>query len=120
MPVKRRLSKLREHAIDAEAVLLFERGLRLRARRHRSIDDMRAYGSAASDLDRALNVRLWSTSVLDTVGETKPPSWMHHHLELALWDQAAELRRQLEAALAAQRARVSLVTIPSPPETAFP
>jgi hypothetical protein len=120
MPVKRRLSKLREHVVDAEAVSLFEHGLQLRARRHLSADDRRAYSSAARDLDRALGVKLWATPVLDTVGMDAPPRWMDHELEISCWHSSKQIEQQLRQALAAQRVRVSAVTTPSPPETAFP
>jgi len=117
MPVKRRLSKQREHAIDHEALALFERGLQLHRRRHRSIEHGRDYTAAASRLDRALGIRLWQQPVLDCTNETKPPDWMDHELEISCWHSSKQIEQQLQQALAAQRARVGTVCPPSPPET---
>jgi hypothetical protein len=107
-------------AIQSVDVELFRDGLKLRDRRHRSDDAMRSYGSAARDLDRHVGVKLWSTPVLDCVGMDAPPSWMTGAFEVALWHQSKAIERELQQALAAQRARVRTVCAPSPPETAFP
>jgi hypothetical protein len=106
--------------IDAEAVSLFRHGLQLHRRRHRSADDRRAYSAAASRLDRALGIKLWATSVLDTVGVAEPPVWMDGAYELSCWRGSKQVEQQLRQALAAQRARVSVVPTSTPPEPMLP
>jgi hypothetical protein len=54
-------------------------------------------------LDRALGVKLWATSVLDTVGEDAPPEWMTGEFEISLWHQSKAIEQQLQQALAARR-----------------
>jgi hypothetical protein len=101
MPLKRRLSKQREHVVDHEALALFERGLQLlHARRHWSDEHRRDYSSAARDLDRALGVKLWATPVLDTIGLDQPPQWMIHELERSCWHGSKQIEQQLRQALA--------------------
>jgi hypothetical protein len=78
MPLKRRLPKGREHRITPEAVVAFVAG-----------DDMA--------LHRALGLRPWERSPLD-VDDGPCPDWGGDQWR-ASWEQAQELRRQLEKAL---------------------
>jgi len=106
--------------VQADDVALFREGLQLRRRRHRSDDALRAYGSAARDLDRHVGVKLWATPVLDCVGMDAPPRWMDGELERSCWHASKEIEQQLRHALAAQRARVSVVPTSTPPEPMLP
>jgi hypothetical protein len=103
MPYKRRVSKGPGTKITPETLELYRRGLQLHRRQDRSVEDQRAYSRACSELDLALGLKPWMESPLDTVGLDAPPDWMTGELEVSDWHQSAGIRRQLEAALAAQR-----------------
>jgi len=97
MPVKRRLSKMHDGRITPTVLGLYQRALELRERAHRSDDDRHAAHAAERDVDRALRVRLWETSIFDTID--------YQHPDDPDWARAAELRQRLDAALAARRPR---------------
>ena len=86
--------------ITPEAVALFRRGLRLI---RRGDEDRREYLDVCYELDRVLGLRPWQEPVLDTVGFDAPPDWMDSGPVIADWHRSANIRRQLEAALAAAR-----------------
>jgi len=86
--------------ITPEAVALFRRGLRLI---RRGDEDRREYLDVCYKLDRVLGLRPWQEPVLNTVGFDIPPDWMDSEPVIADWHRSANIRRQLEAALAAAR-----------------
>jgi pyruvate carboxylase len=95
VPYRRRLGKARDGAITPTIVALYDNALKLRASRHRSDVDQESVYEAEKAVDRALSVRLWQTSVFDVDIYRQPGD--------PDWERAAELRRQLDAALRARR-----------------
>lgn len=103
MPIKRRLSKVRQHRITPELVDLWvclreiqevgdDEEWEPEGRRREYLDNSRA-------LDSGLGLRPWEASPLH-VHEGKPPP-PYQNLYAASWPRAQELRRELETALKA-------------------
>jgi hypothetical protein len=106
MPVKRRISKQIDGRVTPSVVAAYARALALRERAHLSDDDRHAAHEAERVVDRALNIKLWQTSLFDvyTYRDEGDPGW----------ERSAELRRKLDAALAAARASAATVSKPEP------
>ena len=84
--------------ITPQTISLYRRALELRKRAHRSDADREAAYEAEAIVERILGGgirRLWLPSIFDVYEYNRPGD--------AGWERAAELRRQLDAALAAQR-----------------
>jgi len=92
MPVKRRLSKVVDGRITPTVIAAYARALELRARSNGSEADRDAAHEAERVVDRALQIRLWMTSVFDVdrYRDEDDPDWQ----------RSAELKRRLDAALA--------------------
>jgi hypothetical protein len=91
MPVKRRLSKQHDGRITPTVVAAYKLALELREWAHLSEADRLAAHDAERVVDRALQIRLWQTSVFDVADYRQPGD--------PDWERAAELRRRLDAAL---------------------
>ena len=103
--------------ITPQTISLYRRALELRKRAHRSDADREAAYEAEAIVERALGGgirRLWLVSVFDVYEYNRPGD--------AGWERAAELRRQLDAALtelkrqerAARRAKAAPPSPPAP------
>jgi hypothetical protein len=103
--------------ITPQALDLYRRALKLRTRAHLSSADKYACHDAERDLDRALGIKLWDTSVFDTIGYKQPPAYMNADQREG-WMWSMGLRQQLEAAVRQERtARRAKAVPPSlPPE----
>ena len=113
MPGTRRVPINRQHmpVITASTIDLYRTALRLRRRAHLSEADRRAAYEAEAVVERILGGgirRLWLPSIFDI-----DHRWPHP--EDPDWVRAAELRRQLDAALAEAKQRQQAV---AEPETA--
>jgi hypothetical protein len=88
VPVKRRISKMIDGRITPTTVAAYRHARKLRERGA----DPEEVHAAERVVDRALNIKLWQTSLFDvyTYRDDGAPDWEH----------AAELRRKLDAALA--------------------
>jgi len=93
VPVKRRLGpNQREGRITPEVLALYRRALELYERAGRGDVDWSVARAAVNDLDRALNVKLWETSVWDPIEFPEEADGSPD------WERAAALARQLAAA----------------------
>ena len=109
MPVKRRLGKQRETTISPTTIALYARALELRAL---GPDFREEAHEARAAFERALGGgirRLWETSVFDVINYGPDPGDPE-------WERAAELKRRLDEALAAVRAKQSTAVAPAPTE----
>jgi len=98
MPVKRRLGKQRENAISPTTIGLYARALELRAL---GADFREEAHEAQAAVERALGGgirRLWETSVFDVIDYGPSPGDPD-------WERATDLKRRLDEALAAARAK---------------
>jgi len=114
------IARSRTPLITPQALDLYRRALKLRTRAHLSSTDKYACHDAERDLDRMLGLKLWDTSVFDTIGYEQPPAYMNaDQREGWLWSM--ELRQQLETAARQERAaRRAKATPPSPPPEQSP
>jgi hypothetical protein len=101
VPYKRRVSKERDGQITNAAVALFERGLRRKARGEPLPQELL---SLSCQLAVELHLRPWNDCPLLDCDGDKPPPWVTGDLEVSDWWRSKEIRRQLEAAVAAERA----------------
>jgi len=103
--------------ITPQTISLYRRALELRKRAHRSDADREAAYEAEAIVERILGGgirRLWLPSIFDVYEYNRPGD--------AGWERAAELRRQLDAALtelkrqerAARRAKAAPPSPPAP------
>jgi len=111
MPVKRRLSKQLNGRVTPQIVFLYQKALALRARSHLSDEHRHQAHAAERDVDRAMNVKLWETSIFDTFDYPAEPGDQS-------WENAMELRQRLDAALAQASAAPRQGTISGPEPTA--
>jgi hypothetical protein len=98
MPVKRRLGKMHDARITPTVVALFKRALELRARQ----GDREELHAVERDVNRALSIQLWETSIFDfddIFNRDAPPAYMLERGPADDWHRALALRQQLEAAL---------------------
>ena len=100
MPVKRRLGKQRDGAITPQAVAAYEHALAMRKRANRSGSDADrdAAHEAGRVVDRMFQIRLWATSIWDIERYGPDPGDPD-------WVRAADIKRRLDEALAAARAK---------------
>jgi hypothetical protein len=125
MPGTRRTPIRRQHTslITAQAVALYQRALKARAKVHLSDELRQAAHDAERDCDRLLGLRLWDFSIFDDFmfDCDEPPKYLLERGVRAAdgWWHVKELRRQLVEAdreLRRQRrgARRAAKAIPEP------
>jgi hypothetical protein len=102
MPVKRRISKVVDGRITPTTVAAYAHALQLRAQADRGEVDQMEVHEAERVVDRALNIRLWMTSVFDV------------HCYRDADERSVQLRQQLDQALAeATKQRQAAATAPT-------
>ena len=100
MPIKRRVSKTREHQITDEAVEAFVRAEAIwDAGGYEKWEEeggrRREYLDASSALGRSVGLRPWETSPLDVPENGPPPERWKSPNGISDWQQAQNLRREL-------------------------
>ena len=106
--------------ITPQALGLYRRALKLRARAHLSSADKHACYDAERDVDRVFGLRLWQPSIFDTIGYEQPPAYMSADQREG-WMWSMGLRQQLEAAVRQERrARRAKAVPPSLPPASSP
>ena len=113
MPVKRRLGKQGDGAITPQAVAAYEHALAMRKRADRSGSDEDAAVAHEAErvIDRMFQIRLWMISIWDVQRYSPHPG-------NADWERAADIKRRLDEALVAVRAKQTTPAVPAPTEDA--
>jgi hypothetical protein len=98
-PIRKPLAHpVRTQVITPAAVALFERGLRLRAKKDWSSE----IAANAFALEVELSMKPWNEDPFDCDDDT-PPDWMTGEFERSDYARSHAIRRELEAALRAKR-----------------
>jgi len=106
-PIRRPLQHRRATTvIDAEAIALFDRGVRRMGRLERTDEHPwqdRTLLDISYKLAIALRLKPWNICPLDCYGREAPWPWMKGELEIADWHCSKGICAQLEAALKTKR-----------------